>query len=141
MIIIKHFVTFESPGTFFAELTTREIDSWDVAQSASLAATITERYGARPYGFFFTTRTRGEEDFESHQTAHSAFYYLGGVVKTLAQLEEEADPKLAILRGNMQSNGWSEVIITDNSWRWTAVLHENDVILDPLPKVDATKTV
>ena len=52
----RHFVTFYSPGTIVAETTTREIDSWNVDDAVAMSRFIQERYGARPYGFRFSTR-------------------------------------------------------------------------------------
>jgi ATP sulfurylase len=126
----KHFVTFYSPGTFMAEESTQEIDSWDVDKAVKLAKKVKERYGARPYGFQFSTRERGPDDFNSKETKRSGTYYLGGKVWTLAQLEKKADPKEEILRSNMRGNGWDKVVVNDNSWRWTQPLQKNDTVLD-----------
>ena len=45
----KHFVTFYSPGSFVAETTTREIESWDIRKAQEMADKISERYDATPY--------------------------------------------------------------------------------------------
>lgn len=58
----KHFVRFLSPGTFVAEETTLQIDSWDVEAAKRKAGSVTERYNATPYAFQFITRERGEDD-------------------------------------------------------------------------------
>ena len=75
----KHFVTFLSPGTFFHEETTREVDSWDVDAAVTQSRQILERHNATPFGFYFTTRERGEDDFNSREVARSGTYYLGFV--------------------------------------------------------------
>ena len=126
----KHFVTFFSPGTFMAESTTKKIDSWDVKKAVKMAKAVTERYGAKPYGFQFSTRERGPDDLDSKVSKESGMYFLGGRVWTLAELEKKADPKEEILRSNMRCNGWDRVVVNDNSWRWTQPLDEGDEVLN-----------
>lgn len=128
--MIKHYVTFLSPGTFLAEQTTREIDSWDIEAAMAMARDVVERYNATPYGFQFTTRQRGEADFDSHETDRSCIYYLGGKIETLAEVQARNDPDERILRSNMEGNGWDKIVVNDNSWRCTQPLRENDVVLD-----------
>ena len=129
----QHFVTFYSPGTFVAETTERPIASWCVEAACQMARNITERYGATPYGFCFTTRERGPNDLDSHESARSSMYYLGGKVRTLAEVEAADDPDERILRTNMKSNGWDRIITNDNSWRWTQPLRPDDVVLEWAP--------
>jgi hypothetical protein len=126
----KHFVEFYSPGTFVSEVSGRPINSWNVDKAVEMAMAIKERYGARPYGFRFTTRERGENDLDSHESAKSNLYYLGGRVETREEVEARNDPKEEILRSNMRINDISRIIINDNSWRFTAELNDDDVILD-----------
>lgn len=129
-LLEKHFVTFLSPGTLFHEMTTREIDSWNVEKAKEQASTITERYNAKPFGFYFTTRTRGDDDFDSRETARSGIYYLGGTIKTLADIEAENDPYNKILISNMQINNIERVIVNTNSYKVTQEFRPQDVILD-----------
>jgi hypothetical protein len=89
----KHFVTFYSPGTFVAETSAKDIGSWNVDDAVAMSAMIEERHGARPYGFRFTTRERGDDDFDSKETAQSPMYYLGGKVETLEEVEARNDPE------------------------------------------------
>ena len=126
----KHFVTFFSPGTFVSEDTTLPIASWDVDTAVQMAGTISERYGARPYGFRFSTRGRGAEDLDSKVVKQSGIYYLGGRVETRAEVEARNDPKEDILRANMRCNNIERIIINDNSWCFTGELHDGDVVLD-----------
>jgi hypothetical protein len=107
----KHFVTFLSPGTLFNEETTKPIDSWDVDIAKSMAKDVIERYGARPYAFVFTTRSRGEEDLDSEVTAASGRFFLGGRLMDETEVESEI-PDSGILRSNMRNNGWKHVIKT-----------------------------
>ncbi len=132
----KHFVIFYSPGTFVAETTSKPIDSWDVEKAMEMAHDVVERYGATPYGFQFSTRSRVDEDLDSKQSAKSPFYHLGGKVETLAQVEARNDPKEEILRSNMRCNGWDRIIVNDNSWRSVRPLEKTDVVLNwkPRPK-------
>lgn len=126
-----HFVTFYSPGSFVAETTQKPIDSWDVEAAVKLAQGIKERHGARPYGFRFTTRSRGPDDLDSKESAHSPFYWLGGKVRTLAEVEADNDPGERILLQNMRCNGWDRIISTTEGWSWSQPFDKDDVLLEP----------
>lgn len=132
----KHFVTFLSPGTFVSESTTREIASCDPDLAAAMAREIKERYGATPYGFYFTTRERGPDDFDSKEVDRSpGIYYLGGKLETLAEIEARNDPNDHILIANMKNNGYDQVIINTNSWKFTGPFTpDKDVLLNYDPK-------
>ena len=125
----KNFVTFLSPGTFLSEQTMKPIDRWDVDEAVKMSYTITERYGASPYGFYFVTRGRGEDDLDSKEISRSNTYYLGGIVETIEEVEARNDPSESILRSNMRSNGWDKIIVNTNSYRVTQPFKEGDVIL------------
>ena len=116
----KHFVTFLSPGTFFAETTTKPIDSWDVDKAVEMARTVKERYNARPYGFRFSTRERGPDDLDSKEVKTSGVYFLGGKIETLKEVEARNDPKEEILRSNMRCNGWKKIVVNRRSRRLCA---------------------
>lgn len=126
----KHFVEFLSPGTFCAESTVLEIESWDVEKACGMARDIVERHGSRPYGFRFLTKSRGTDDLDSKQTASSGTYYLGGKIETLDEIRARNNPDDNILIGNMVSNRWDRVIVNTNSWKWTQPLRDDDVVLD-----------
>jgi len=130
----QHFVTFYSPGTFVAEETTKPVAAWDVDAACEMARDITERHGATPYGFRFTTRARGDADLDSKVVATSPTYYLGGRIETLDEVEARNDPKETILRSNMRGNGWDRIVVNDNSWRWTQPLSDGDVVRDWSPR-------
>jgi hypothetical protein len=131
--VSKHFVTFYSPGTFLAETSEYPIDAWDTAVAMKMADRVTERHNATPYAFRFTTRSRTPEDLDSHVTATSPFYFLGGTIETLAEVEARNDPKESTLRSNMRGNGYDRVVVNGNSWKWVQPLEKDDVVLDYKP--------
>lgn len=127
----KHFVTFYCPGTFVAEETTREVPSWDVPFAIKMSETVLARYDAAPYGFRFTTRERGEEDFNSKETEKSPFYWLGGETYSVDQLEtERPEGTTDTLIRNMRGNGWKKCIFNRNSWLFVGILNDDDIILE-----------
>ena len=129
----KHFVIFCSPGTFVPEQSEKPIETWNVALATKMADDITERYGATPYGFYFTTRERGPDALDSKQSKKSNMYYLGGEIQTLAQVKARNDPNDEILISNMECNKWDRIVVNTNSWKMTKPLEEDDVILAYTP--------
>ena len=125
----QHFVTFYSPGTFVAETTDKPIDSWDVDAALDLMAEVTERHGAKPYGFRFITRSRADNDLDSHVSDRSGMYYVDMVVRTLAELQRDNKPEERILRSNMESNGYDAVVQTTKGWLWTQPLQDGDQVI------------
>jgi|WetSurMetagenome_2_1015567.scaffolds.fasta_scaffold517521_2 hypothetical protein len=126
----KHFVTFLSPGTFVSETNTEEISSWDVDKAVKMAQRIVQRYNARPYGFYFSTRVRRARDLDSWVSKSSGIYYLGGRVETREEVEARNDPAEETLRWNMRVNNIEKIVINNNSWKFTAELKDEDTILD-----------
>lgn len=118
-----HFVTFHSPGTFVNEQTKLAIDSWDVDKAIEMSKNIKERHDALPFGFIFSTTINNE-------TKTSNFYYLGGKIETIEEIEARNDPEEEILLSNMKCNGIKKVLINTNSWKFTARLNESDIILN-----------
>ena len=126
----KRFVVFYSPGTFFTEDTTREIDTWDVKTAIEMARAVNERYGARPFGFRFILRERKEDELDSRVTEQSPMYYLGGRLLSLQDIIDRNDPKDAILISNMRSNDYKQVVENTNSWKTTQPFYDTDILLD-----------
>ncbi len=126
----RHFVTYLSPGTLFYEETTQPIDSWDIEKAVACARNVKERYGATPFAFYFTTRTRGENDFDSKETARSCRYYLEGTVETIDDVRARNNPDERILLSNMENNGWNKIITNTNSWKVTQPFVDGGIILD-----------
>jgi hypothetical protein len=123
----KHFVTYSCPGTLVSEESTRPIDSWDVATAIEMAKGIVGRYGVKPYRFRFSTRSRSHDDLDSHVSATSPMYYLGGRIDTVADVLARNDPKEDILRWNMEINGIDKIIVNGHV---TVQFNERDVLLD-----------
>jgi hypothetical protein len=94
-----------------------------------MAASISERYGATPYGFRFSTRSRGEDDLDSKVSDTSPMYYLNCEAVTLDEIKSRNDPKDSILIGNMECNDWNTVVQSINGCGWTQPLEKGDVIL------------
>ncbi len=121
----KMFVTFLSPGTFVHEATEKKIESWDVSKAKEMAVAIHERHGARPFGFYFTTRGRTKDDLDSKEIRRSGTYYLGGRILTAKDVEQGS-----ILHSNMINNGIEKVIENTNSWKVTVTFEKGDELLE-----------
>jgi hypothetical protein len=126
----KHFVSFFSPGTFTHEATQREIESWDVDEAMRIAASIVERHGAKPYGFQFLTRERGEGDLDSHVSARSGMHFIGGRVITLDEIKSKNNPDDNILIQNMECNKWDRVVQTCSPSFWMQPFEDGDSVVD-----------
>lgn len=126
----KHFVTFMSPGTFVSETTTKEVQHWGIEKAVKMADSIKERHGATPYGFYFTTRERKANEFDSKQINRSPTHYLGGKILTLQEVENRNNPDDKILISNMRNNGFDKVIENTNSWKVVQPLHKDDIVLE-----------
>lgn len=129
----KEFVVFLSPGTFVSEQSEKEIKSWDTDKAMEMAHEITERHGATPYGFYFKTRGRNDNDLDSKTIKESGMYFLGGRILTLADVKKEM-PNERILISNMEGNGYKRVIINTNSWKSVHPFNDDDTLLDWKPK-------
>jgi len=139
-----HYVIFLSPGTFVSEQSEKKIDAWSPTLACQMSEQITERYGAKPYGFKFITNIEadpintwdGEQlEVKPKLKAESKVYYINGVVETLAEVEARNDPKEDILRGNMRGNGWGKIVTTNNSYRHCAVFNDGDCVVDLAGKI------
>lgn len=97
----QDFVTFYSPGTLVAEQTRKPIESWDIPAACRMAKLIVERYGARPFAFVFSTDILAEDiddgrggklRVEPKEIKLSGYHHLGGVIRTLADVERDNKP-------------------------------------------------
>jgi len=140
----KHAVTFLSPGTFVHEQTTRAIDAWDTAQAATMASSIKERYGAKPFGFYFTTDIVGEDmpdgeggklKVQPKEVARSNTYFLGGELLTYEDVVARNDKDERILCRNMLDNDYAVILVNTNSWKVSLPFEKDSVLLDDLGNV------
>ena len=130
IVVEQHFVTFLSPGTLVAETTTLPIKAWDVDQAVAMAGDVVERYDARPWGFYFTTRGRAADELDSRILATSGRYFLGGTIETIDEVAKRADPSDAILLQNMKANGWDRVVHCNSKYRCEQPMLETDTMLE-----------
>lgn len=107
---------FLSPGTFFNEQTVVPVERFDIVWAARHARTITERYGAKPYGFYF------RKDAERS----SGVYFINGRIFKYDDVEDV--PQNHILRSNMRHN-CPVGIENNNSFRFTTAFNADDVLL------------
>ncbi len=133
----QHFAVFYSPGTFVSETSERAVESWSIEEAFRAAQGITERYGAKPFGFDFETRlvTVASESVPSTTLKvlkRSKRHYIDGRVMTLADVEREL-PGETILISNMRGNGIARVVtgpVRSKGWRWTHQFNDGDVLID-----------
>lgn len=132
----QHYVTFFSPGSFVAESSCKPIDAWDPVEAMRLCQGITERYGAKPYGFQFETRIvadpvpdgeGGELQVTPKKVAESEIYYIDGRILKFDEVPETDSTR--IMRDNMRSNDYPIVVETTRGFRWTQPFKEHDVIV------------
>lgn len=112
----KHFVEYASPGTFFAESSSREIAEWSVSDAIKMMAGIVERYNARPYGFRFYTMERGNEDLNASRVAKSHWYFVNCDVLTAEEILADTNPEFRIMRLNVEANGYKRIARTRTGW-------------------------
>lgn len=107
---------FLSPGTFFNEQTVVPVKEMDIAWAAEHAKNITERYGAKPYGFYFR---KGSERC-------TGIHFVNGRIFTLDEVPDT--PENQILRSNMRYN-CPVGIENTNSFRFTTFFNEEDLLV------------
>ena len=129
-MLSKHYVTFYSPGTFVAETTSKEIDEWNTDLALEMMDDIVERYGARPYGFRFSTRGRSDDELDSKQIDSSGMYYVNCNIETIDEVCDRADPHEEILLSNMEINDWNIIVSPKEGYKWTQPLLDGDCVLN-----------
>lgn len=137
----QHFVTFASPGTFFPETSTLEIDAWDIDTACKMAVDIVERHGARPYGFYFSTHGRTAKQLNAREIASSPFYFINCRAETREEVEAANRPDEEILRANMRNNDIKAIARAKSGWKTAIEIRDHDVVLDfELPPVAETRS-
>src|SRR5690606_22016244 len=92
----KIYARFFSPGTLADEITDVEVKEFNVREAVKKSKSITERYGAKPYGFTFVTKTPILGGM--HEEAVPGTFFLGGKLLTAEEILAGTDPKEQILR-------------------------------------------
>lgn len=126
----KHFVEYASPGTFFAESSSREISDWSVPDAIKMMADIVERYNARPYGFRFYTMERGDDDLNASRTATSHFYFVNCDVLTAEEILADTNPDNRIMRLNVEGNGYKRIARTRAGWLAHLPMEDDDEAIE-----------
>ncbi len=144
--IVSHRVTFLSPGTFVAEQTSKPIgEKWSTYEAVKAAEDVVERYGAKPYAFYFATSITAPDvpdgmggflKVRPRETERSGLFFLGGTALTVTDVEARNDPRDEILLSNMRGNKWV-VVENVNSWKSVNPFGENDAIVDEVGTVIA----
>lgn len=136
----QNYVTFYSPGTLTAEHTKKPIENWDIPTACRMAKGVVERHSARPFAFVFSTDILAEDiddgrggklHVEPKEIKHSGFHHLGGVIRTLADVERDNKVGEEILRSNMRCNKIAAVVENRNSYLATHPFAPGDVLVDP----------
>jgi len=130
-----NYVVFESPGTLFSESSSKAINTWDIKKAIEMSKNISERYSAKPYGFYFETYLELDEDdapldFVSKKIKTSGLHYLSGKVETFDEITERDDDKEEILRSNMKCNNSWVLVTNTNSFKVKRFFHGDDVIIN-----------
>lgn len=135
----QHSVTFYSPGTFVSESTTKPIGEWETEQAMKMAGDVSERYGAKPFGFRFHTHIvsgdvpdgeGGALKVQPREVAASSMHHINATVETFDDVEARGDEKESIMRSNMRCNGYPLVAITTNSFKSTQPFGVDDVLVN-----------
>lgn len=123
----KHFVMFYSPGTFFAETTQFEIDSWDVDTALELYKSVPN--GLKPYAFRFITRERADDELDSHISDSSNTYFINGKLLTIDDVKE-LDGDHDILIENMNNNGYEYVVQLGDKYKFYQPFKAGDTLVE-----------
>lgn len=128
-----YLVTYFSPGTFFAESSSKEFAEIDLKKIATAAKKVKERHGATPWGFEIVEMRRPVEKGEFEVVPKTVRqiggrYHLTGELKRYDDIPETE--KTHILRSNMWGNDWPIIVENRNSWLSTQPFEQEDVIVD-----------
>jgi hypothetical protein len=102
-----------------------------------MANEITERHGAKPYGFQFVEQIVAEpiDDgeggtlrVEPKEVFRSGMYFIGGKLIRYDDVPDDQDHR--IMRSNMRSNRHPICCETRRSYRWTSTFKAEDFCVD-----------
>lgn len=131
----NYYATFYSPGTLFSESSTVKVDSLDLIDVLKKAKTISERHGAKPYGFVLEEREEGSivKDGETYKLEpktkwKSGTHFITGKILTLEDIPDTSEN--SILRSNMRGNNYGAVVENRNSWKVTMPFEKKDLLID-----------
>jgi len=114
------FISFLSPGTLVNEETVIKLDGkLDLKKAAKQAKKITERHGAKPYGFRIV---------DGNDKVLSGIYWLTGQILLYADVKDNGETSR--LKSNMRINKEPIAIENLNSYRFTYWFNKKDVIIN-----------
>ncbi len=134
-----HKVVFLSPGTFFSETSSKEISSWNTYEAMRHCSDISERHGAKPYGFYFETYLTadpisdgqgGKLEISPKLLEKSGTYFINGYPEFYDDVVKRNLDNERILRDNMRINGMWITCITQNSYKHTGHFSNEDFIVN-----------
>lgn len=118
---MKKKITFYSPGTFVSETNVEEIEGKNlqeiITNSVLYSKSITQRYGAVPYGF-------------TVQNEKGIFFLPHMMVETVDEIKNRKDVKDKILISNMENNHWKSIVTTNQGWKISQPFQDDDCIVD-----------
>lgn len=120
MIIKRKFITFYTPGTFFPESVTQEVQSYDIPRKIPRDV----------YAFQFSETSfsiEGGEEFRGKTEDKSSRHYIGSVVHVD---DIPNTDQLRILRGNITSNSPTKEGIKTHLGNWQ-IFNHNSVVHSP----------
>ena len=127
----KHFVHYMYPGMIVSESRTLPIDEWNVETAIHMEPVNNfTAYGS--YGFYFSTRGRGEDDLDSRMLERSHLYFFEGIVETLDDVRNNPIGRNVLL-ANMEMNNYRRVITPTRpryNDEWTVPMENADVVLN-----------
>ena len=134
-LAVQHYVVFLSPGTFVDETSESKIDAEDPKLALGMSKRIVERYGARPYGFFFKTKLapvtiEGHKFVPVETQEKSGVYYIEGQLDTYDQVAARGATRERTLLGNMRNRDWGIVCRTKVGYSHCGIFNKEDFVID-----------
>ena len=135
----QEYVVFLSPGTMFDEVSSKPIVERDLKCALNMSGEVVERYGAKPYGFYFETlleagTVRDDEGNEFETAAKTVdktgIYYIAGKVRTRDDIARDGKEDERILLSNMGNDGWEIVCETVNGYKHVGIFRSEDAVVD-----------